>query len=100
MQSTLNLDETFRCHSEVDYEEEDEWMERAPTPSDARQCAGASTLLMREEKANQVLRWGVRLGEDPQPDPQVPFQTWKEWVHEPEFSTDFRGGEVSRETSI
>ncbi|MGH1490562.1 MAG: hypothetical protein ACRBK7_14425 [Acidimicrobiales bacterium] len=72
---------TFHCHSEVDYDTDDS--EDEPSTYRARQCAGATSLVLREGGANQVMRWERT---ELAPDPAVPFDSWSAWVHEPEFS--------------
>lgn len=89
-QGVMVGDSAFQCHSEIDYTDEDG--EHHPGNWDARQCAGATTLALRDGGGNQVMRLQERLGGSaPVEDPSVPFESWAEWVNEPEYSLGRRG---------
>lgn len=78
-------DKTFQCHSEVDHTEDDEGNPWADT-GHARQCAGATTLSLRADNHNQIMRVAGRLGEEPVEDPSVPFTDWDSWINEAPYN--------------
>lgn len=56
---SLEADASFHCHKTLDYDNED----GTPEVTDAsKHCAGALIILEREEKPNQMMRIGERLG--------------------------------------
>lgn len=75
-------DQTFSCHSEVGYDVDDGDPDAEPDASMARQCAGATTLALREDAYNQVMRLDERLSTGPVQDDAVPFSSWAEWLAE------------------
>ena len=80
-------DQTFHCHSEIEYGEDDEG-DAVPNTYGARQCAGLTTLLLRGGTANQVMRFAERFGEILTEDDTVPYESLAEWVGDqeaPEF---------------
>lgn len=83
-ESLTRKDETFYCHNEVDYDDSG----GEPNTHGASQCAGATTVLLREGHYNQAMRWHARFmgGDKLEEDPKVPFATLQDWIHEPEFS--------------
>ena len=66
--AVMRYDATFHCHKEVDYRSGE------PVTVSANQCAGATTLALREGAANQAMRWSSRLGREPVEDEQVHAQ--------------------------
>jgi hypothetical protein len=56
---SLEADASFHCHKTLDYDNED----GTPEVTEAsKHCAGALIILEREEKPNQMMRIGERLG--------------------------------------
>jgi hypothetical protein len=56
---SLEADASFHCHKTLDYDSEDGTGE---VNDGSRHCAGALIVLEREEKPNQMMRIGERLG--------------------------------------
>lgn len=85
--SVVLEDQTFHCHSEIDYSDDDD----TPDTYKARQCAGLTTLLLRGGSANQVMRFAERLGETLTEDDTVPYGNLGEWVGDTELEHEYTG---------
>lgn len=83
IQRGVTLDDaTFHCHSEVTYSDDGE--ETEADTYGARQCAGMTTLLLRDGAANQVMRFADRIGEPLTEDDRVQYRSLSDWVGDDE----------------